>query len=794
MYTISCSLHYQKQLPQSLPLLRGSFSELHGITTVLRPSGPFYVYHLIQSNLLNNYGTMGVKKKNFQKEEGQPPPNSAPRDRFDASRPQFHKTSSKDAKVELDDRFTSLLSDPNFQVQIVDKYGRNQKGLRKENSMEELGKFYTVKDGSDVRRHNDLVTSPCSDLAEHAGSTLFKRDGSKQEASHQDNINKNKISEEPTTRIAYLTALSRGEVDFSSSEEEEKMAIADEHGESDDDDYPNMQPESDTVGVLDPSFKAVEDMPVEFTTVESPYLAVTNADWSHLRAVDFFAIFSSFVPLGMVLRVTVYPSNFGVERLGKEELFGPVDVWTSNSKCTDLSCVDVNCENEGNSDRINDNQNDCVLDDTNEFNPEKLRLYEASRLKYFFAVVEFVNAGFADVAYKEIDGMEFEHSSAALDLRIIPVAELSNIIANRKMRDEATALPSSYNPPDFVVNALQQSTVQCTWDIGDQNREALLTKYSVSGQSWETIAENEDLKMYLGSDQSSDGDESNLGKKSSKLRNMLGLQSDTDDSSEMDSKNESTDEQVSDGESSYVKQASFIPGKLDGTNVSDEPENERTPWEKFKEKRRQKRREKRTAVREKRRQVNDERKGHSRVGESECNNDFFVGNGNETPNTDLNLLQSGKSEAKFNESYLVGSIDDEKRDFDMRGLERMEKNKLKQLKGARKRKEDRFAASVAGTEFQVNAFDERFIKVLEGTDERFGIDRTDPNFKETPAMQHILDEQSRHRKKYRNALKAGLPDQIADDTVDATKNSLSRKSGTAALSALVVNIKANINS
>jgi hypothetical protein len=739
---------------------------------------------------------MGVKTKKNQKEERQPPSNSAVKDRFDAARPQFHKTPPKDAKTELDDRFTSVLSDPNFQLQIVDKYGRKQKGLRKEMETKEHGEFYTKEGKSDLQRHNDCATSPPFDLSTHNRRTAYEHDGSILGAVRQDTTSKADNTDDSTTRIAYLTALSRGEVEVSSSlEKADEKYDVDGHNESEDDDYPNLQIESDTLGVLDPSFRTIEDMPVEFTTIESPYVAVTNADWSHLRAVDIFAIVSSFVPLGMVLRVTVYPSNFGMERLRKENLFGPVDVWKTSQNGNDVTFTVADCGNDGNDDPINDDQIDSVSVSINEFDPEKLRLYEASRLKYYFAVVEFVNARYADVAYREIDGMEFEHSSAALDLRIIPVDEFSDIVANRKMRDEASALPSCYSPPDFVVSALQQSTVQCTWDIGDQNRESLLTKYSVSGQSWESVAENADLKTYLGSDQSSDDNESFSGKgKSSKLRNMLGLDSDIDDDkSDADTKSENTDLLVSDDDENFhVKQASFIPGKIDGTDVSNEPEDELTPWGKYQEKRRQKRREKRAVNREKRKQVNDERKRHSHIGKDERNDVFSVANGHELLNTNISAFRSDKSEANFTESSLAGSIDDEKRDFDMRGLERKEKNKVKQLKGARRRNEERFAAGVVGTNFQVNTFDERFKKVMEGTDERFGIDRTDPSFKDTPAMRHILEEQSRHRKRHRASQQIELSHIIADDTVDVAKNVSAPKSDSSSLGALVVSIKANI--
>jgi len=90
--------------------------------------------------------------------------------------------------------------------------------------------------------------------------------------------------------------------------------------------------------------------------------------------------------------------------------------------------------------------------------------------------------------------------------------------------------------------------------------------------------------------------------------------------------------------------------------------------------------------------------------------------------------------------------EEEKRDYDMRGLARLEKNSTKKLKGARKRKEDKITKGLAGTAFEVNIKDERFAALIDGSDPRFGIDRTDPNFKETPAMKVILSEQTKRRR------------------------------------------------
>ena len=118
----------------------------------------------------------------------------------------------------------------------------------------------------------------------------------------------------------------------------------------------------------------------------------------------------------------------------------------------------------------------------------------------------------------------------------------------------------------------------------------------------------------------------------------------------------------------------------------------------------------------------------------------------------------------------------------------IEKNKSKKLKGARKRKEAALEASLVGTGFKVDVDDSRFKAVLDGTDDRFGIDRTDPQYKETPAMREIMAEQTRRRKKRKTKIaNAVAPDVSANDLGDAS-------AGASALSSLVSRLKQKVTS
>jgi len=815
--------------------------------------------------------TMGKSSKKKQKaasarRQNEEEEEEPVEDRFDASKPQFRhydggaseKGASSNNKVVLDERFASVLTDPRFQLDVQDKYGRKKSKSSKKSkhqANEELSEFYTVENGKDgagdgAQQKASLATKKQKgDKQDHEDDDDSKKSTSSSSSSSNDSKTSDderkklpeETEEDPASRIAYLTALSRGEIDVSSSssssdDDSDDDSESDNDNDSDDDSDANEDPMLGKAGILDPSTREEEEEQVELTTEESPYMAVQNMDWTNVRAVDIFTILSSFSPPGAVKRVQVFPSDFGKERLAKEALFGPVGVWKKNKKSQTTTSSDEDedddvkvaphqsddeREQQQDDDSIGaDGSNDAddiliqvdnqyMPNDSGEtdFDPEKLRAYEASRLKYYFAVVEFASSQYADIVYKEVDGMEFEHSSAAMDLRTIPVDALAEVVRNRELRDEATNIPSNYVPPEFVVNALQQSNVQCTWDMGDRDRESTLTKYG-SGQTWGELAEGDDLKAYVASDNSSDEESIEENGKASGMRKMLGLDSDDEKINDTNDKdmnkkddlpsNESSSESESEDDGMEgTKQVTFVPGQLglaSKTGKMSEENEEKTealtPWEKFQEKKKQKRREKRHVAREKRKEVNAMRKGKTKRGTaSKPDDDFFMAEDsieNEATGSDRFSARQTKEELEL---LVAGEDGDEAaRDFDMRGLERLEKNKDKKLRGGRKRKEEKYAANVTGTDFKVNIADDRFNALLDGSDDRFGIDRTDPNFKETGAMREILAEQTRRRKKKRKL--------VAEDSSkvapDVSADSATASTGSAALSALVSSIKSKV--
>jgi hypothetical protein len=258
---------------------------------------------------------MPKRPKQGQLPSGENDDSSVESVRFDTSKPQFRVPEEASSKVLLDDRFASVLTDERFQLQVQDKYGRKTK--HKKSVKEELSAFYAVE-GQD--QDNELDKS-------RKTKPRSKKTGAA--ADNKPKIDEPDIQAVSASRIAYLTAHSRGQIDASSSSSEGEDS-GDSDSDSDDDASGNdVDAPEENAGVFD---RSARDADVELTEDPTRYLAVTNMDWTNVRALDIFALISSFVATGALRKVRVFVSDFGQEKMSSLERFGPTGLWKCDSK------------------------------------------------------------------------------------------------------------------------------------------------------------------------------------------------------------------------------------------------------------------------------------------------------------------------------------------------------------------------------------------------------------------------------------------------------------------------------
>ena len=123
----------------------------------------------------------------------------------------------------------------------------------------------------------------------------------------------------------------------SSSSESEEGADSDSDSEKSDTDVDNELAE----GVLDENltelfdewgvgaYAANPNEQVPMLEDSTKRLACLDMDWGNVRAVDILAVLRSFVPDGgRIVSVTVYPSDYGLEKMEEEKAAGPRQIYT----------------------------------------------------------------------------------------------------------------------------------------------------------------------------------------------------------------------------------------------------------------------------------------------------------------------------------------------------------------------------------------------------------------------------------------------------------------------------------
>lgn len=624
--------------------------------------------------------------------------------------------------MKLDKRFSHVLHDQEFSRNAaVDRYGRK---LARDDTKKQLERFYQL-DTAEGEEEEDLGEVSVDDDDEVL-KELKKADKKDYDPARDGGFSESSSSEE------------------SSSEEESEEEEVDEGEELE---FPTKQQ---------------TDIPEGEVTNR---IAVVNLDWDNIRAEDLMAVFSSFVPTGgRVLKVSVYPSEFGKERLEREEMEGPPKEIFAKDEDDEEEDEEEEFDSEDEEEKIK--QSLLKEDKGEEFNSTRLRQYQLERLRYYYAILIFSSKNVAKHVYDNVDGTEYLTSANFFDLRFVPD---DTDFSDDKPRDECDRIPEGYKPNDFVTDALQHSKVKLTWDADDNVRKEVQAK-AFKG-SRKDIDEN-DLKAYLGSDSSDDEEEvevvdGDTGEKSTKkmskkeaerqrMRALLGLS--TEPSTKSKEKGP-----VGDMEITFTSGLAGGPAK--DSVFENEQEPEETTIEKYARKereRKQKRKEKlKAAKRGETLPADDEAaekdgKGEQAAPEEDLGFDdpFFEDpDGKATAaalrkeerrkKREQRAAEEAASAAQRAELELL-MIDDKNasiKHFDMNEIEKAEKQARKKGK---KHKGAKGESEAPVDDFKIDVDDPRFARLYESHE--FAIDPTNPRFRQTSAMKTLLEEGRKRRR------------------------------------------------
>jgi len=622
--------------------------------------------------------------------------------------------SKKHAKTKLDPRFSRLRSDPDFYNKAtVDKYGRR---ISKDAGKEAIDRLYEIDDDEDD--DEDDIEDIQDELL-----PLVKQKRDRAVAKELARVQKQGFD-----------PIRDGGMESSSDE-------------SEDEDEQEVEEEAELTG---------DEVP---TGDISTRLAAVNMDWDNMRAIDIMGVANSFVPPGgRILNVVIYPSEFGMERLQREEIEGPPrEIFASSSKSKDDLTV-LDDASAGASDSEEDGEEVATLEKEEtgeEFDSTALRSYQLDRLRYYYAVITCSSADAAKSIYDNLDGREYLTSANFFDLRFVP----DGTTFDQNPHDECDTLPDGYKPNEFSTDALTHSKVKLTWDADDTTRKEVQKR----AFSRKEIDENE-LRAYLGSDSSSEDEEQDAAAdKASKLRVMLGLDGPgRSKPKEKASAKRDRDFPKPDGEMEVTFTGGLLNESAKGGSVFENeiPINETTA-ERYvrKEKERKARRKEKAKAKKEGRDPDAEpveEAGIAAANDDDGFNDpFFASDPEEMERAEKaekaqakkskkakkreeeEKLASETAAERANLELLMAGEDAKVRHFDMNDIVKAEKAK-------KKGKKSKQNAPIVEDSFKINTADPRFAKLYESHE--FAIDPTNPRYKETSAMKAILDEGRKKRK------------------------------------------------
>lgn len=244
-----------------------------------------------------------------------------------------------------------MLTDEDFaRAAKVDRYGRK---VERAAGREEIERFYHMESGDE------------DEEADSEDNIKADKKDKKKKDTKKDKKDKRGKKEVEVEESEEESEEEEQEEEESDVEEIERPAYDAARGEgfesSSDDSESEFEVEEDAI--------QEEDIPIGDHTRR---FAVVNMDWDNVRAVDLMAAFNSFKPAnGKVNSVTIYPSEFGRERMEREETEGPPKEIFRSTR-----------EEEFDSDEEINEKTIIKEDKGEEFDSSKLRKYQLERLRY----------------------------------------------------------------------------------------------------------------------------------------------------------------------------------------------------------------------------------------------------------------------------------------------------------------------------------------------------------------------------------------------------------------------------
>ncbi|KAF9926136.1 pre-rRNA-processing protein esf1 [Linnemannia zychae] len=644
--------------------------------------------------------------------------------------PRFMKPQKKDSKVTVDSRFSSMLKNKEFSsAPKVDRYGRQ---LQSKASDQQMKKFYQLQKGEASSDEEDSEEEEEDDDEEDEDKDAEEMEDVSVSGSGSDSEEEGNVYDPMRGRGVISGSDSDSDIDEEAAAELDREAEEQEEDSEEEDDIPRGD--------------------------ESHRFACVNLDWDHVKSTDLFKVFSGFkTEKGAIRSVKIYPSEFGKERMEREEREGPPPELFKKAGSK------MKLDEDESSDDEEVTEKSLIKDQTEEgkeeIDSEALRQYQLDRLKYYYAVIDCDSVETAKAICDACDGAEYESSANFFDLRYIP----DGMEFEDTPRDEAFGAPENYKPNEFTTQVFQHSNVKLTWDEDDADR-IKVTRQNFSKHDLEDM----DFKAYLASSDEEDSeDEDDIEAARRKYRALLSGGNKDSDDSDADSDNDKNQEM----------EITFAPGlseaaaeMLEAKKQRDQPVKEETSIEAYKRKEKERRQRKKEARAAKLRgdesEDSEDQGGEALFSDDEderlMNDPYFAeefaGEDMMTSNKNKKGADKGKkgknkkdnkkrtkeerledNRKKAELELLMEDNRESNQHFNMKEIQKAEKKKNK--KKGKGGQNDRDKGEDLQDDFKIDVKDPRFSALHES--HHFALDPTNPHFKKTKAMTELMEERQR---------------------------------------------------